>query len=101
MNLTGGERYSPVLEKESIEQQMIITDETRAFSMQHDPIFYADFTINYRINHKHSSSQISLQVKNIFAASTVENFNYNFKTNSVQLDTNKFVLPVINYKIEF
>lgn len=101
LNLTGGERYSPVLEKESIEQQMIITDETRAFSMQHDPIFYADFTINYRINHKHSSSQISLQVKNIFAASTVENFNYNFKTNSVQLYTNKFVLPVINYKIEF
>lgn len=101
LNLTGGERYSPVLEKESIEQQMIITDETLAFSMQHDPVFYADFTINYRINHKRSSSQISLQVKNIFASSIVENFNYNFKTNSVQLDTNKPVLPVISYKIEF
>jgi hypothetical protein len=101
LNFTGGERYSPVLEKESIAQQMIITDETRAFSMQHDPVFYADFTINYRINHKRSSSQISLQVKNVLASSIVENFNYNFKTNSVQLDTSQPVLPVISYKIEF
>jgi lipopolysaccharide assembly outer membrane protein LptD (OstA) len=69
--------------------------------MQHDPVFYADFTINYRINHKRSSSQISLQVKNVLASSIVENFNYNFKTNSVQLDTSQPVLPVISYKIEF
>ncbi len=101
LNFTGGERYSPVLEKESIEQQVIVTDETRAYSLQHDPVFYADFTINYRINHKRSSSQLSLQVKNILGATTIENFNYNFKTDAVQLDTNKPVMPVMSYKIEF
>ena len=62
--------------------------------------FYADFTINYRINHKRSSSQISLQVKNVLFFDS-KNFNYNFKTNSVQLDTSQPVLPVISYKIEF
>ena len=101
LNFTGGERYSPVLEKESIEQQRIVTDETRAFSMQHDPVFYADFTVNYRINHKRASSQISLQVKNITGTSVVENFNYNFKTNAIQLDKYKPILPVLSYKIEF
>lgn len=101
LNFTGGERYSPVMEKESIEQQRIVTDETRAFSCQHDPVFYADFTVNYRINHKRASSQIALQVKNITGSSTVENFNYNFKTNAIQLDKNKPIIPVLSYKIEF
>lgn len=101
LNLTGGERYSPVTEEESIAHQVIITDETSAFSLQHKPIFYADLTINYRINHKRASSQISLQVKNVLGSSIVENFNYNFKTNSIQLDTSKPVLPVISYKVEF
>lgn len=101
LNVTGGERYSPVMEAESIAQQKIVTDETRAFSMQHDPVFYADFTVSYRINHKKASSQISLQVKNAFCTPVVENFNYNFKTNKVQLDKNKPMLPVLSYKIEF
>ncbi len=101
LNFTGGERYSPVMEAESIAQQKIVTDDTRAFSMQHDPVFYADFTVSYRVNHAKASSQISLQVKNAFGTPAVENFNYNFKTNKVQLDKNNPVLPVLSYKIEF
>lgn len=101
LNVTGGERYSPVLEAESIAQQKIVTNETRAFSLQHDPVFYADFSVSYRVNHKKASSQISLQVKNAFGTPVVENFNYNFKTNKIQLDKNKPMLPVLSYKIEF
>lgn len=101
LNVTGGERYSPVLEAESIAQQRIVTDESRAFSLQHDPVFFADVTVSYRINHRKASSLVSLQVKNAFGTPIVENFNYNFKTNQIQLDKNKPILPVISYKIEF
>ena len=101
LNVTGGERYSPVLVDESIALQRIVTDESRAFALQHDPVLYADLAVSYRINHRKALSLISLQVKNAFGSPIVENFNYNFKTNRIQLDKNRPILPVISYKIEF
>ncbi|GIM50274.1 TonB-dependent receptor [Capnocytophaga stomatis] len=101
VTLTGGERYSPILESHSIANERIITDETRAFEERFPAILYADFTLNYRINHRKSSSVFSFQMKNIFGAPIYLGHNYNFITKKIQFDKANMVIPNISYKIEF
>lgn len=101
ISLTGGERYTPVLEEESIANQRIVTDDSRAFEAQYNPMLYLDCSIGYRINHRRASSLVSLQVKNALGTEIIQGHNYNFKTNAIQLDKSRAVIPSISYKIEF
>ena len=100
-NFLGGERYSPVLTNESIENETVIYDETKAFEEQYPPMYYLDATLTYRINKKNHSSIWAVQLKNALGAPMIEGFMYNYKTNDIQRLDNVIVTPVISYKLEF
>ncbi len=101
VSVTGGERYSPILESQSLAAKRVIYDESRAFSEQFRTLTYVDLTVNYRINHRKSSSVFSLQMKNILGAPIYIEHNYNYQTNQIELSKATLVVPNISYKIEF
>ena len=101
VSVTGGERYSPILESQSVTQRRVIYDESRAFSEQFSTLTYADLTVNYRINHRKSSSVFSFQMKNVLGAPIYIDHNYNYQTGAIELSKATLVIPNISYKIEF
>ena len=101
VSVTGGERYSPILESQSVAAKRVIFDESRAFSEQFRTLTYADLTVNYRINHRKSSSVFSFQMKNILGAPIYIDHNYNYQTGQIELSKATLVIPNISYKIEF
>ena len=101
VSVTGGERYSPILESQSVTQKRVIYDESRAFSEQFRTLTYADLTVNYRINHRKSSSVFSFQMKNVLRAPIYIDHNYNYQTGAIELSKATLVIPNISYKIEF
>jgi len=101
VSVVGGERYTPVMEEESIQQKMIVEDESRAFEHQFSPLMYVDLGINYRINHRKASSLFSMNIKNLVGTPVYEGIDYNFRTGEVQITKSTYVLPVLRYKIEF
>lgn len=101
VSVTGGERYSPILESQSIAAKRVIYDESRAFSEQFRTLTYADLTVNYRINHHKSSSVFSFQMKNVLGAPIYIDHNYNYQTGQIELSKATLVIPNISYKIEF
>lgn len=101
INFVGGERVSPVLEDESEREERAIFDEDRAFSEQLSSTTYVDLSATYRINRAGYSSVIALQVKNLLGQAMPEGYNYNYRTNNVQLDKSVVVIPSISYTIEF
>lgn len=101
VSVTGGERYSPILESQSLAQKRVIYDESLAFSEQFRTLTYADLTVNYRINHRKSSSVFSFQMKNVLGAPIYIDHNYNYQTGQIELSKATLVIPNISYKIEF
>ena len=101
VTVTGGERYSPILQSQSLAAKRVIFDESRAFSEQLRPLTYADLTVNYRINHRKSSSVFSFQMKNVLGAPIYIDHNYNYQTGQIELSKATLVIPNISYKIEF
>ena len=101
VSVTGGERYSPILESQSVAAKRVIFDERFAFSEQFRTLTYADLTVNYRINHRKSSSVFSFQMKNVLGAPIYIDHNYNYQTGQIELSKATLVIPNISYKIEF
>jgi hypothetical protein len=101
LNYNGGERYSPVLMEKSLQERVIVYDESKAFQNQESPMYYLDFTITYRMNRKRFSGVWALQIKNALGTPNFDGMKYNLKTNRIEKDEISVVLPVLSYKIEF
>lgn len=101
INLLGGKRFSPVDVQKSHNQREVFYDETRAFSEQEPDIFYADVTIEYRINRQNTSSVWSLQMINVSAHEEFYGYRYNLKRNTIDEERELILIPNISYKIEF
>lgn len=101
LNIMGGERYSPVLTTESIQDKLVIYDESNAFDKQLPAMYYLDLSISYRINKTKYSSVWAFQIKNALGSPMLEGYAYNYKTNDIQRIESVIVVPMISYKIEF
>jgi hypothetical protein len=101
LNYMGGERYSPILTNESIQEKRIITDETKAFSKQFPATYNMDITISYRKNKAKTSSVIALQLKNALGSPMYSGYDYNIKTKKIDSSKTVVILPILSYKLEF
>jgi len=101
LNYMGGERFSPVLEAQSLHAKRIINDESKAFEDQNGAMYYLDLTITYRKNKKHYSSVWALQMKNLLGSPMEEGYSYNYKTHKIESSESVIMLPVLSYKVEF
>ncbi len=99
-SITGGERYSPVLQAASMQEEEVILDENSAYSQQFDTHYIVDFSIIYRTNKEKYSTLWALQVKNLLGAKDPR-FDYNFRTEKVDKIKEGLVLPLLSWKIEF
>lgn len=101
VNFVGGERVSPVLDEASEREKRVIFDDDRAFSEQLSSTIYVDLSLTYRINKPGHSSVLALQIKNLLGEAMPEGYNYNYKTQNVQLDKSVVMVPSLSYTIEF
>ena len=76
----GGDRISPVLMAESIQDKTVYYDETKAFEIQTPATKYLDLTVTYRINKPGHSSVWALQIKNVLGSKNYEGYSYFYKT---------------------
>jgi hypothetical protein len=97
----GGDRISPVLMAESIQDKTVYYDETKAFEIQTPATKYLDLTLTYRINKPGHSSVWALQIKNVLGARNYEGYSYFYKTRTVENKDYIVILPFLSYKIEF
>lgn len=103
LTLQGGERYSPVDEKATINDpdKLVQYDETRAFSKQFSPMFLTNFSVSYRINRKKLSHEFAIQCVNATGYKEFYGHDYNIKKNIIEENRGTTVLTNISYKIQF
>ena len=97
----GEQRYSPIDEAQSLLDQDVVYDETRAFSKQTSPSFVAHFTASYKINKSKSSHEFALKILNATSYEDFFGFRYNFKANTIDEHREAIMIPNLSYKIEF
>lgn len=101
ISLMGGHRIVPVDEELSYQEKEIYYDWSNPYVEQNPADFFLDLTINYRINKKKHSSVWSIQVKNLTGTPSNYMYQYNIKENKIENTSQKIMVPVISYKIEF
>lgn len=101
MNVSGGERYSPLNEAASMAARRPIYDERRAFEKQDKLSKFVDISFTYRINRSKHSSIWCLQLNNMLGEPQYEKYEYSYKKKAFVRDQKVFKLPSISYKIEF
>ncbi|HPJ47244.1 MAG TPA: TonB-dependent receptor, partial [Tenuifilaceae bacterium] len=94
LSLIGGERFSPILTEESIQQAQVVYDETRAFEEQSPATYNFDLSITYRMNKSRYSGIWALQVKNLLGSPMDNGYMYNFRTGGLERWQEKVMVPV-------
>ncbi len=101
LTFQGGDRFSPVDEVATKAIKKIVYDETRAYSVQTDPIMNVHLTIAYRKNKLKSSREIALKIVNLTQQPDFFGYQYNYRTGSIDKDLEIILLPNLSYKIHF
>lgn len=101
LSYQGGDRYTPVNEQTSIEQQQIIYDETKAFSKQNKPIFLAHVTVSYKINKKRTAHELAIKLLNLAQQKDYNGYRFNYINQRIDENAEAIFIPNISYKIEF
>ncbi|WP_019991340.1 TonB-dependent receptor [Rudanella lutea] len=101
LSYQGGNRYSPVDEVASRKAQAVIYDESRAYSLQSDPMLHVHFTAIYRINKKKRASELALKVLNLTQQPDFRGHLFNQIANVVEQELPTLMIPNLSYKVEF
>ncbi len=99
--LQGGERYIPVDEAASINEQKIVYDYSRAYEPQNPAEFLTHFTFNYKINRQKISHEFSVQMINVTGSKEYSGHYLDLRTGKLEQNIGTIMLPNISYKIEF
>jgi hypothetical protein len=97
----GGNWYSPVNEAASIKAQSVVYDETRAYTLQSDPLLHVHFTAIYRINKKRRASEFALKILNLTQQADFRGHLFNRLANRVDKELPVLSIPNLSYKLEF
>lgn len=101
LSFQGGDHYSPVNTTQSIAEQDVVFDETRAFSEQYTPAFTSHFTASYKLNKKKTAHEFALKIINLSQYKEHLGFRYNYLTQTVDINREATFIPNLSYKIEF
>ena len=97
----GGVHYSPVDQSASLAAKETVFDETCAYSLQFPSTFCIHFTVSYKINKKKTGSEFALKVLNATQLKEFTDFEYNYKTQTIDKRSDAIFIPNLSYKIEF
>jgi hypothetical protein len=101
VNLMGGRKYSPVDVTATFMEREVVYDETRAFSSREPQVFYADLTIEYRINRMRTAGVWSLQFINLTGYKEFYGYRYNLRDEKIDRHREAIILPNFSYRFEF
>jgi hypothetical protein len=101
LTFQGGDRYTPVDEYTSLQQQQVVYNERLAFSKQMPPSLQAHLTASYTINRAKTAHEISLKILNATGYSDFFGFRYNYLSHSIDEHRETILIPNLSYKIEF
>lgn len=99
--MIGGKRYSPIDLDASIAKGTEVTDELHPFSQKGDAIFRADLAIGLRRNRKRTTTELKIDIQNIFNNQTVLGEYYINALETIKNNTQQGLLPNISYKVSF
>ena len=100
-SLLGGNRYTALLEDESIAKNELIYDYARAFEEQEDPATVLSLSFSYRRNKPGHASTWTLHLLNVLGHEEYRDYEFNLKTGKPEKQFDRIVVPNLSYKIEF
>lgn len=99
--VSGGDRYTPVNEEESLLTGSLVTYNDKMYESQFNPKLKGDMTLNYALNQKSIVHEISFKILNITGIKEYYRHRYDPETGSIVKDEAKIILPNLSYKISF
>ncbi|MEI6949553.1 TonB-dependent receptor [Paraflavisolibacter sp. H34] len=97
----GGDRYTPVNYERSFAQQEVVYREEEAFSKKLPPALLGHVTLSYKVNRERVAHEFALKVLNVTGYREYYGHRYNYKTQTVDENRERLMVPNVSYKIEF
>lgn len=97
----GGDRLTPILETESIQQQAIVSDYSKAYSEKEKNATVLSFSISYRVNKSSHAGIWSFHLLNALGMSEFRGYEINEQTGLPEKKSDRILVPNLSYKIEF
>ncbi len=101
LSFMGGDRFSPLLQEESIAADELIYDYSKAYEEQEDPATVLSLSFSYRKNKKKHASIWSLHLLNVLGHEEYRDYEFNLKTGTPEKQFDQIMVPNLSYKIEF
>lgn len=100
-NLSGGKRFAPIQEAESIEAGQVVRDFSRDFTEQYPAFFKMDFRIGYTLPARKVRHEFAMELQNITNRQNVRYQTYSRAANGVKTIYELGFYPVFQYRIRF
>jgi outer membrane receptor protein involved in Fe transport len=97
----GGRPYTPILLDESIANGREIQDEANAYGKKAPNYFRLDFQFSYRWNKPKFSSELKLDVQNVFDQQRIIGYSFDPRRNIIYSRETGSFLPVLSFKVDF
>jgi hypothetical protein len=97
----GGDRYTPILEAESIRQGEIVYDYNQAYSLKEKNAAILSFSVTYRINKSNHAGIWSFHLLNALGNEEFRGYEINDLTGLPEKKFDRIMVPNLSYKIEF
>lgn len=97
----GGKRYVPIDIDNSILYNRQINFNQQAYSPQFNPYFRIDLKTSYRLNSKHVTHEVSVDVQNLTRHNNVFQQSYDINTRSIRTDYQLKFFFVPQYRLTF
>jgi hypothetical protein len=101
LSYAGGKRYTPVDFAASKASGTTKYDNTRAYSLQFDPFFKADFKVGYRLNGRKVSQEWVFYIENFTDHNNVLMQTYSRSKNEVRNVNQLGFFPMMQYRLHF
>lgn len=97
----GGDRLTPLLESESIQEQEIVYDYGKAYTEKEKNAAILSFSVTYRVNKSNHAGIWAFHLINALGTKEFRGYEINDKTGLPEKKFDRIVVPNLSYKIEF
>lgn len=101
LSYQGSDHYSPVDLAASRAANAVVFSEDLAFSRQYPAAFVSHMTLSYKMNRRKTASEIALKVLNLNQYQEHVGFQFNHKTDEVDMKRELVTIPNLSYRIDF
>ena len=97
----GGDRLTPILESESIQEGEIVYDYSKAYTEKEKNAAILSFSVTYRINKARHAGIWAFHLMNALGNNEFRVYEINDKTGIPEKKFDRIMVPNLSYKIEF